>query len=501
MVVTCPSCSARYRLNPDKMKGRGAKITCPKCAHVFVVFADGAAGSATDNPDGIPALGIEDTLRERLARRDASTTHSALKAIGFAEDVERGPTSSKIRVVAPGPRGSRKPVAMLDTNHSLSAIGEAAEGGGGSLGPVINSADELDFREVGITTWKVKVAIGLVYDFSDIATLKRYLADKRVTEADLLSYDGKEWTVIGEIPDLDAHFIDTWKAAFVLRKGSAAVQKPAAAEATEAGNYATSTGRMGALSPSGHHSPVRSRPRKRRAPKKPEKKSGNGSLALLAGILVIGGVGYFLTRPPDLGGMAVTPSAPAASSATATDANQDKAEQDRIRKGVKDAVARQREKMMADERAAAAAKEVKTEEAERDGVVDLSKMEAVRPAAQTTKVKPGSPSAPLRSPASRPRSDRRKPPSQAFGGGGAKTSVQRDDGGSMWLAQGNKALAAGNYGSATTMFQQCVHKNAASGECWAGLGKSLQRTGKSEEATAAFDRATALGVRVNRSGP
>jgi len=483
------------------MKGRGAKITCPKCAHVFVVFADGASGSASDDPDGSSSLRVEDTLKERLARRDASTTHSALQAIGFGEDVERSQTSSKIRVVAPGPRGSRKPVAMLDTNHSLSNLDQAdGEGGGGYLGPEITSADELDFREVGITTWKVKVAIGLVYDFSDVATLKRYLADKRVTTSDLLSHDGKGWTVIGDIPDLDSHFIDTWKAAFVRRKNSSAPQSEPESSADEPGSsYATSTGRMGALSPSGHHRTVRSRPKKKRAPKKPVEKSGSGGLALLAGILVIGGVGYFLTRPPDLGG-AVTPSSPPLSSETAADLSQNQAEQDRIRKGVKDEVARQREKMMVEERAAAAAKELQTEEAERDGVVDLSKMEAVRPDDQRTKVKSGSLAAPVRSPV-RLRGELRKPPSQAFGGGGGTTSVERDTGGSMWLAQGNKALAAGNYGSATTMFQQCVNKNAAAGECWAGLGKSLQRTGKSEEATAAFDRATALGVRVNRSGP
>ncbi len=38
MNVSCPSCRARYRVSDDKIKGRGAKITCPKCAHRFVVY-------------------------------------------------------------------------------------------------------------------------------------------------------------------------------------------------------------------------------------------------------------------------------------------------------------------------------------------------------------------------------------------------------------------------------------------------------------------------------
>ena len=37
MIVTCPSCSARYKFDEAKLKGRAAKITCPKCAHKFLV--------------------------------------------------------------------------------------------------------------------------------------------------------------------------------------------------------------------------------------------------------------------------------------------------------------------------------------------------------------------------------------------------------------------------------------------------------------------------------
>lgn len=38
MIVTCPSCNSRYKINADKITGRGAKITCPKCSHRFVVY-------------------------------------------------------------------------------------------------------------------------------------------------------------------------------------------------------------------------------------------------------------------------------------------------------------------------------------------------------------------------------------------------------------------------------------------------------------------------------
>jgi predicted Zn finger-like uncharacterized protein len=50
MIVTCPSCSARYKINESKVKGRGAKITCPRCAHRFVFYREGdeEAKSAAD---------------------------------------------------------------------------------------------------------------------------------------------------------------------------------------------------------------------------------------------------------------------------------------------------------------------------------------------------------------------------------------------------------------------------------------------------------------------
>ncbi|MBW1878754.1 MAG: zinc-ribbon domain-containing protein, partial [Deltaproteobacteria bacterium] len=37
MIVSCPSCSSRYKFDEAKLKGRAAKITCPSCSHKFVV--------------------------------------------------------------------------------------------------------------------------------------------------------------------------------------------------------------------------------------------------------------------------------------------------------------------------------------------------------------------------------------------------------------------------------------------------------------------------------
>ena len=37
MVITCPACQARYRINPSAGKSKVAKVKCPGCNHLFEV--------------------------------------------------------------------------------------------------------------------------------------------------------------------------------------------------------------------------------------------------------------------------------------------------------------------------------------------------------------------------------------------------------------------------------------------------------------------------------
>jgi len=143
MIVTCPQCTARYKLDKKKISARGAKITCPRCRHVFVVYRDEDQDEVTNSP------------LDTVAPDTAQTT------------------------------------AAADTPR--------------------NDASALDFRKVGISSWKVRVKIGLVYDFSDIKTLRKYIQDGRVTSDDVISHDGDTWVTIGDIPDLDAYFIEIYQ--------------------------------------------------------------------------------------------------------------------------------------------------------------------------------------------------------------------------------------------------------------------------------------------------
>ena len=178
MIVTCEHCGARYKLDDSKITGRGAKITCPRCRHLFVVYRNAN--------DPVPDANAPDN--------GAPGTSGGYGAAGTSG----GYAGVSARPAAPAPP---PPQAQIDV-HSL------------------------DFRRVGIPSWKVKVKIGLVYDFSDYRTLRKYIQDGRVTPGDHLSYDAETWVPIASIPDLEQYFIDT----YVKRQADA---KPNGREAGE----------------------------------------------------------------------------------------------------------------------------------------------------------------------------------------------------------------------------------------------------------------------------
>lgn len=211
MVITCPKCSARYKLPQDKIQGRGAKITCPRCNNVFVVFnetrqGDGPAGTA----NGTAADG---------ARSPESPRRGAAPGLGPRPAPPSPPPAAALATDAPPPRPVVPP----------SPPPPPSEAGGERTVEFQARADRLNFREVGIQTWKVRVAIGLTYDFSDISTLRRYLDDKKVTPADQISWDGKTWVRIGDIGDLERYFIKVWSEA---RDRSTAAGQGGAAKGT-----------------------------------------------------------------------------------------------------------------------------------------------------------------------------------------------------------------------------------------------------------------------------
>jgi predicted Zn finger-like uncharacterized protein len=125
MIVTCPACHARYKINEGKIKGRGARITCPRCAHRFVVYRESAQPPRNTTPSNVPTL---------------------------------------------------------------------------------------DFSTLGIT-WRVRHGLDVVWEFHDLATLRRWLSEGRVDTWDRISYDNRDWRGLDRIPDLERLFHETWEKA------------------------------------------------------------------------------------------------------------------------------------------------------------------------------------------------------------------------------------------------------------------------------------------------
>ena len=205
--VQCEKCGTKYKLDESRVKGRGARITCPTCQHVFVVYREALVPPDYDEDEPVTIAGgaaYDPAVLAAMARSSGEATTQPSTSPDLKPRIPSGPfvppgvTSRSADVSrpaappAPVPSTPAAPAAPVDDFERP------------------RSVDGLNWREVGLVAFKVKVAIGLVYDFSDVGTLKKYLADKKVQSTDKLSMDGRTWIGLNEIPDLDTWFINQW---------------------------------------------------------------------------------------------------------------------------------------------------------------------------------------------------------------------------------------------------------------------------------------------------
>lgn len=241
MIVTCPNCSSRYRIDPSKIRGRGAKITCPTCAHKFVVYREEAGdGSPPSTATPAPKSGrsLESSTAPSAPPRQAADTTVGAR-VAFTPPTQNPPSTmgtplGAVRVasppVVPAPRvdatatpataiarsnipmGTPSPSPAAPRRASPSATPPttlAFDAARPSRFGVPADIARRDFRKFGLT-WKVRKGIGLTYDFYDLATLREYMDDGQVGSRDVLSYDAREWKMIAEIPSLEVYFWEIW---------------------------------------------------------------------------------------------------------------------------------------------------------------------------------------------------------------------------------------------------------------------------------------------------
>jgi predicted Zn finger-like uncharacterized protein len=128
MIIECTACQSRYRIREEKLPPGGGNIKCPNCAHVF--FVSIPAGGAESSPGDVASI---------------STV---------------------------GPAPSPNATLMMGTAPPV-ADGPRATGANAT-----------------VQKWKIKNSVGLVYDFSDTDSLRRWLQARDSLDGLTASSDG-----------------------------------------------------------------------------------------------------------------------------------------------------------------------------------------------------------------------------------------------------------------------------------------------------------------------
>jgi len=64
MVITCPECKGRYKIDPAASKSKMGKVKCPGCSHVFAIALAGNDGKETGKAaPALPLVLIVDDAR------------------------------------------------------------------------------------------------------------------------------------------------------------------------------------------------------------------------------------------------------------------------------------------------------------------------------------------------------------------------------------------------------------------------------------------------------
>lgn len=109
MIVDCPSCSGRFRLNSDKHAGKQIRLRCPRCKDVFPVAVQTVAEESSESPAAGPhvLVGHSDreicsTIGEILGRENISHQICHAGDVALALMTEQIPQVAVMDVALPG---------------------------------------------------------------------------------------------------------------------------------------------------------------------------------------------------------------------------------------------------------------------------------------------------------------------------------------------------------------------------------------------------------------
>jgi len=140
MIIECPSCSSRYRIKEEKLPDGGGNIKCPNCAHVFFVARPGGPA---------PPLASTDSVS--------------------------GPDTNGWSQI---PMGSQGPPVPSQPDHTLALSAPPVAAAPSPGPPIVSGMFPVAPGTPLPKKWKLKNAVGLVYDFTDTEQIVRWLGSK-----------------------------------------------------------------------------------------------------------------------------------------------------------------------------------------------------------------------------------------------------------------------------------------------------------------------------------
>jgi predicted Zn finger-like uncharacterized protein len=249
LLVTCPSCEAQYNLDPARLGGRDAKARCRRCGRMMAIVAPPDVErtdprSATPAPTmSRPATQVPAAVRQApavsAAQAPAAVRQAPAVSAAQAPAARPGPAIASARpaaapaqvaaprgpvAVAPPQAAAPRVAARVPVSPPAAAAPRAPEPPRAaaplSADDAARLAPTLDFKRLGVLSWRARTTAGRLLDFADLRTLRAYLRDGRLGPADSISVDGRSWLPIEAIPDLDVFFVATWEELHVARTGT-----------------------------------------------------------------------------------------------------------------------------------------------------------------------------------------------------------------------------------------------------------------------------------------
>ena len=183
MKVTCPKCSAMYKVADEKIPAGGAKIHCPKCGNLFVVSAPAPQAPAPQVP--LPPAEPR-PLSSPSPSPEASTSAKATadRSAGLPVHNQSTPLEDFMGGGSPSPEASATgPVSPSAKRPGMSAIR--------------SQSTEMPVDQTKI--YKAKTAKGLTYNFPNQEALHAWLDDREDLSTCQVAESGQAWLPASQV--------------------------------------------------------------------------------------------------------------------------------------------------------------------------------------------------------------------------------------------------------------------------------------------------------------